>query len=310
MRVLQAYVEAHPADTVAGGPQKLRLLNRSEFVDRLYRAAYKSRCLLAGYLTLLSDLSRVAFDFTSARGRFAGGFALDLWGYVDKDGQERHNPHRPRIAIKLIDSKRALKGFTGSYNPDRVDMIPEGSTTGEPEPGFKFRGHFLDLRTLAFSLTDRSYTLEGACEAFGVEHGKQRVESHGIITPEYIRYNRRDVLATSELLVKLLEEYDKHPIDLQVTKSYSPASNGSSVSFARNEDSVVTDAKPDFPKKILGFAQSAFFGGRTSAHIRKTAVPVVYTDFLSMYPTVNGLMDLGGLSSRIESKLLKTAAGN
>src|SRR5207249_3632139 len=34
------------------------------------------------------------------------------------------------------------------------------------------------------------------------------------------------------------------------------------------------------------------YGGRTSAHIRKVSVPVVCTDFLSMYPTVNRLMDL------------------
>src|SRR4029453_16333601 len=46
------------------------------------------------------------------------------------------------------------------------------------------------------------------------------------------------------------------------------------------------------PAARLGHAQSAFFGGRTSAHIRKTVVPVVYTDFLSMYPTVNALMGL------------------
>jgi hypothetical protein len=44
--------------------------------------------------------------------------------------------------------------------------------------------------------------------------------------------------------------------------------------------------------KYLGYAQSAFFGGRASAHIRKAVVPVVYTDFLSMYPTVNSLMNL------------------
>src|SRR5437764_10425091 len=50
--------------------------------------------------------------------------------------------------------------------------------------------------------------------------------------------------------------------------------------------------QPKFPKAYLGYAQSAFFGGRTSAHIRKVAVPVVYTDFLSMYPTVNSLMGL------------------
>jgi len=50
--------------------------------------------------------------------------------------------------------------------------------------------------------------------------------------------------------------------------------------------------QPEFPEKYIGYAQSAFYGGRTSARIRKVFVPVVYTDFLSMYPTVNSLMGL------------------
>jgi hypothetical protein len=36
----------------------------------------------------------------------------------------------------------------------------------------------------------------------------------------------------------------------------------------------------------------AYFGGRAEARIRRTAVPVAYCDFLSMYPTVNALMGL------------------
>jgi hypothetical protein len=54
----------------------------------------------------------------------------------------------------------------------------------------------------------------------------------------------------------------------------------------------IVERQRTFPKRYLGYAQSAFFGGRTSAHIRKVPVPVVYTDFLSMYPTVNRLMNL------------------
>ena len=54
----------------------------------------------------------------------------------------------------------------------------------------------------------------------------------------------------------------------------------------------ILERQPDFPVRYVGFAQTAFFGGRTSAHIRNVPVPVVYVDFLSMYPTVNGLMDL------------------
>lgn len=287
---LKFYSETYAPETISDGCNKLRLLSRAEFVDRLYRAAFKGRCLLVGF-NLPFDLSRVAFDFTEARGRFAGGFALEVFPYLDREGQERHNPHRPRIALKHIDSKRALKGFTGTRKPDRMDLIPEGSTTGEPEPGFRFRGHILDLRTLAFALTDRGYTLESACEAFGVEHGKQRAARHGEITMDYIDYNRRDVLATAELAVKLLEEYRKHPIALQPTKAYSPASIGKAYLRAMGIIPVL-ERQPDFPRDYLGYAASAFFGGRTSAHIRKVPIPVVYTDFLSMYPTVNSRMNL------------------
>lgn len=287
---LERYVESRKPDVTRDGVQELRLLSRREFLEKLYRAAYKGRCLVVGF-NLPFDLSRIGCDFTEARGRFAGGFSLGLWSYIDRNGIEKPDQFRPRVGIKRIDNKRALKGFTARNKPDKDDLIPEGSETGQPENGFKFRGHFLELRTLAFALTDRGYSLDGACKAFGVEHGKQEITVHDVITDEYIDYNRRDVLATTELAFKLLEEYKKHPISLQVTKAYSPASIGKAYLREMGIDAILK-RQPDFPKEYLGYAQSAFFGGRTSAHIRKIPVPVVYTDFLSMYPTVNALMDL------------------
>src|SRR5215472_5792641 len=286
-RVLEECATANRAEAV---DKRLHLRTRREFIDLIYRGAYKGRCLLIGF-NLPFDLSRIAYDYKDARGRFAGGFSLGIWSYIDKMGREQGHQYRPRIGIKHIDSKRALKGFTARNEPDRTDLIPEGSPTGKPEKGYKFRGHFLDLRTLAFALTDKGYTLESACDDFGVEHGKQSPTRHGVVTPEYIDYNRRDVLATSELAVKLLEEYDKHPITLQPTKVYSPASIGKAHLQAMRIPPII-ERQPDFPKEYLGYATSAFIGGRTSAHIRKIAVPVVYCDFLSMYPTVNSLMNL------------------
>src|SRR5258708_13524203 len=106
-----------------------------------------------------------------------------------------------------------------------------------------------------------------------------------------MEYNERDVLATSEVAVKLLEEYEKHPITLQATKAYSSASIGKAYLHAMGIKPVL-ERQPDFPKEYLGYAESAFFGGRTSAHIRKVLAPIVYNDFLSMYPTVNSLMGL------------------
>lgn len=288
--ILRDYVAAHRADTPNYRNRTIDLLTRSEFVREVYNYAYDGRCLVVGF-NLPFDLSRIAREFTEARGRFAGGFSLGLWAYEDDQQIEHSNKYRPRLAIKHIDSKRALKGFTARRDPDAIDLIPQDSEDGKPVPGYKFRGHFLDLRTLAFALTDRGHTLESACNAFGVEHGKQKVSVHGIVTEEYIDYNRRDTLATAELAFKLLAEFDKHPIELQPTKAYSPASIGKAYLRAMGIQPIL-EKQPDFPAEYLGYAQSAFFGGRTSAHTRKQAVPVVYTDFLSMYPTVNSLMNL------------------
>ncbi|MGB8474132.1 MAG: hypothetical protein WCE61_08620 [Candidatus Acidiferrum sp.] len=288
-RTLEKYVATENRQASARRSLPLLLLTRRQFLKKLYKSVYKGRVLLVGF-NLPFDLSRIAFAARPARGRFAGGFSLALWSYI-KASVERADPHRPSIGIKHIDSKRALKGFTARFGPDDSDLIPEDSTTGRPEKGYKFRGHMLDLRTLAFALTDRSYSLDSACKAFGVEHGKQHVTGHGFVTRKYIDYNRRDVQATSELAVKLLAEYARHPITLQPTKAYSPASIGKAYLRAMGVFPII-ERQPDFPLRYLGFAQTAFFGGRTSAHIRKVPVPVAYVDFLSMYPTVNGLMNL------------------
>src|SRR5437870_10534055 len=70
-RILEHYVANHSADAV---DKRLHLLTRREFLDKLYRAVYKGRCLLVGF-NLPFDLSRIAYDFKNARGRFAGGFS-------------------------------------------------------------------------------------------------------------------------------------------------------------------------------------------------------------------------------------------
>ena len=303
LAVLTRYVRTHAAEVDDEGVRRLQLLTRREFVDKLYEVAYQARGLLVGF-NLPFDLSRVAVNVVPARDRFAGGFALELWAYRGADARSRANPHRPRVGIKHIDSKRALIGFTGRLDIDKVDQIPEGSTTGRPDRHYVFRGHFLDLRRLAFALTDEGYSLDTACQAFDVTHGKQRATRHGRVTRAYIDYNRRDVLATWELTIGLLAEYDAHPIALQVTKAYSPASIGKAYLRVMGIPPVL-ERQPNFPAAYLGYAQSAFFGGRTSAHIRKVPVPVVYTDFLSMYPTVNRLMRLWQLVTAAEVRLVK-----
>jgi hypothetical protein len=299
------YARTHRADTDPGGNPELKSLSLADFLKRFYQIAYKGRALVVGF-NLPFDASRIAYDFGNARGRYLGGFSLKLFNYRDRTGQVRANPFRIGIAIKQIDSKRALKRFTGGKDQDEEDRIPEGSTTGQPEDRYVFGGHLLDARTLAFALTDRGLRLEDACELFGVEHGKQKVKRHGIVTPKYISYNRRDVLATCELTRKLLDEYALHPIPLQVTRAYSPASIGKAYLRAMGITPILA-RMPDFPKHYLGNSESAFFGGRASAHIRKVPVPVCYVDFLSQYSTVNVLMGLWRFVTASEIRVVEDA---
>ena len=264
---LQEYVQSHKADTTKR--TALKILTLREFRKLFYSVAYKARSLLVGF-NLPFDLSRLGFDVSAARNEFGGGFSLGLWSYVDRTGTEQSDPHRPRITIKHLDSKRALISFTGRKGADTSDLIPEDSTSGKPQKGYRFRGHFLDLRTLTFALTDRGHSLKSACEAFGVERGKIETSGHGKITEEYIDYNRRDVEATVALAGKLLTEYDLHPISLQETKAFSPASIGKA--YLREMGiTPILQRQPDL-LPYMGFAQTAFFGGRTSAHIRRIPV--------------------------------------
>ena len=132
--------------------------------------------------------------------------------------------------------------------------------------------------------------LDSACKAFGVEQGKGAVIATASSRRHISTTTGSDVAATAALAYKLLEEYDRFDVEL-------PGDAGLFPGIAREKRTCERWAlrrswNGAVRKRYLGYAESAFFGGRTSAHIRKVPVPVVYTDFLSMYPTVNALMGL------------------
>jgi hypothetical protein len=169
VRLLKNYTKSHTMDAVEGRMKPLKLFTLSEFLKLFYDLAYKARCLVVGF-NLAVHLSRLAFSAPPARNFFDGGFSLGLWTYIDRNGRERPNGYRPRVCVKYVDRKRALIGFTARNSPDEEDLIPEGSGSGEPRPGYRFPGHFLDVRTLAHALADELYSLEAACKAFGVNY--------------------------------------------------------------------------------------------------------------------------------------------
>jgi hypothetical protein len=54
MNILQKYAAEKYADTATGGTTTLRLLTKSEFLKKFYKAVYKSRCLLSASISRLS----------------------------------------------------------------------------------------------------------------------------------------------------------------------------------------------------------------------------------------------------------------
>ncbi len=148
-------------------------------------------------------------------------------------------------------------------------------------------GRFLDLRTLGWALRNVSYTLERACEDFQVE-GKVDHKPCGRITSEELEYCRGDVAASHRLLNAMMEEFNRNPVELQPDKAYSPAS----IAKAYLKAMAIKKPKQHFKaaNKALGIAMQSYYGGRAECRIRKTAVPVIHTDFTSQYPTVNALL--------------------
>ena len=215
------------------------------------------------------DLSRIAVSCrTHTRGRYREYFTFDL---IEND------LFTPKLAIRSLDSKKAFIELTR----------PAKTTVRIPA----FKGYFLDLRTLAFALTNESHSLDSACRLFEVKQGKQKIEKHGTVNFEYIDYNRQDVLITWELYKKLQEEYEKHPLKLLPTKAYSPASLGKAY-LKKMGIKPLHEKQPDFDLNMLGHAMAAYYGGRSECHIRKTVCQVLYTDMTSMYPTVFTLQGL------------------
>jgi hypothetical protein len=276
--ILRGYVRAHWSERIS-------LLSRADFLKVVFWPACQTRMHIVGF-NLPFDLSRLAVGWSPARGkRYRNGFSLRLWELTDKrTGKRRENRFRPRIRIKQIDSKRSLMGLS---QPSKGDTLP---------------AQFLDAKTLAFALTNDSHSLESACKAFEVLHSKQKALEHGKITPEYIEYNRRDVLATKELLEELRREFDKHPIALFPSKALSPASMSKSYLKAMGMRPP-KDRFARLPSDALAAAMLSYYGGRAECRIRSAIVPVVYVDFLSMYPTVNTLMELWSLLSAQEIKV-------
>jgi len=238
-----------------------------EFIDNVfYPYAYKMRCEVIGF-NLPFDLSRLTMDYGISR-KTKDAFSFKL----------SEDVRNPRIRIQSIDLKRSFISFTKPLRKKSDKKYKH------------YSGYFVDLKTLTFALTDKSHTLDSACKDFKVSR-KQHTEEHGKITEEYIDYNINDVKITAELYESALNRYKMFNLNDSVNKLYSPASIGKAY-LRKMGIKPFMESNPDFPKDILGYAMSSYYGGRTEVRIRNKPIPVTYLDFTSMYPTVYSLLGL------------------
>ena len=268
--------------------------------ERLYLYGYqhRDRCAVVGF-NLPFDLGRLASSWTAARGYYRGGWSLGLWGSFDEQGRWKDLRFHPRLLLKAIDPRRTLFSW-GSVKPGDED-------------GRGKQARSIDLRTLAFALTDNSYTLEGACAAFGDRFAKDPV-SFESITTKLIDYAFEDVAHTSMLYRNTMAELAHHQgVDLQPDRLYSLATVGvryleamgvrrpleqftdlSDEQLGWERRSTPPDDDAQRPggigEEVLGYAMGAFFGGRAEARVVRTHVPIVHVDFTSMYPAINALL--------------------
>ena len=244
----------------------IKLITKSQFLDMFIDYVYKRRAICVGF-NLPFDISRIAIDYSISR-KDNNAFSFKLFD----------NVYIPRIIIKHIDSKRSLINFSTPYSKNIKKVR-------------RYRGTFVDLRTLSFALTNENHSLESACELFSVKHKKLKTEEHGKTTPEYIQYNINDVFASYDLLLALKIEFSKYKLSTPLNKLLSPASIGKEY-FKEMGIKPFLERNPTFPKYMLGWIMTTYYGGRTEVHIRKTPVKVSYIDFTSMYPTQFVLLGL------------------
>jgi hypothetical protein len=271
LQTILAYRRDHLAvGLVHDADRELTVLSRAAFVERIFWESVRAGALIVGF-NLSFDISRIAVQWTVARN---GGFSFVL---SQLNEEQVENLHRPRIRIA------PLNGVA-----ERIELTAVRRKDEQPR-WHRFRP--LDLHTLAFALTDNSYSLAGAIRAFGSQPEKMEYEPTGQITEEEITYARQDVRATLGLLNALKHEYELHPIDLLPDRAYSPASIGKACLRAMGIVEPMRKFK-DIPPKIHGIGMAAYFGGRAECRIRRWPVPVVPVDLTSEYPTVDALLGI------------------
>lgn len=245
-------------------------------LNEFLKVGYFLRGRIIGF-NLPFDISRIAIGHGYARGEMRGGFSFQL----SKDRR------MPNVRVKHLSKSASLIDFA---MPGMQD-----NPRGERRRGFQVathRGFFIDVKTLAASLTPNKGSLASLCRYLKTETRKRESEEHGAaVTSDYLDYARRDVQATWECYEELSRRYREHELDKPEHRILSEASVGKGY-LAQMGVLPLLAKQPDFSRDIFGKVMCAYYGGRAEVRNRRQLRQALYTDFKSMYPTVNALMGL------------------
>jgi hypothetical protein len=269
-----------------------------DFIHKIFLpTAFKAGGLVVGF-NLPFDLSRLAIRHEAARVSRAprtpeeiatgapmkdadrsmvGGFTFQLSPFDDQ----------PFLRIKHLNSRSAFFRFA---KPAQQETARSQRRRGE-RVQFQ-RGNFLDVKTLAAALTSKSHRLETLADYLGVKHKGKFTDFARPIDAEFIDYAVNDVETTRQCFEELVRRYRKHRLGMTAPQGvYSEAGLGKAY-LKQMSVRPWREVQSDFDPATLGAIMSSYFGGRAEVHIRRTAVPTLYCDFASMYPTVCTLMGL------------------
>ena len=251
---------------------------REEFVDDVFlRTVWDRRGLIIGH-NLPFDLSRISIANRPAQSRdpsMRGGFSLTL----------SRDPTRSHVQIKRINAGGAFIRLTipSGISPEKRNQGNGGRTKNH-------HGYFLDTATLGGALLGGRPSLRRLCELLQTKTQKSEGDHGKEITPEYLSYMRTDVQATYEASDALRGRYGTYGLPKQAWEIYSEAGIGK----AHLQKIGLTPFRSlnDWPDSVFATVMETYHGGRTECAIRRTAVPGVYVDFRSQYPTAYCLQDL------------------
>ena len=293
MRLVERYVDrASPAtDAHRDARRSLRLLSRTEFIREVFLAALDGKATVVGF-NLPFDLARIAVGWGIAEMEgYEGGFSLVLDEYVDDVGVSRPDTAVPRQLVRSFDLRRARMRL-GSVRPN-----------SDPYAHVRGVGSFLDLRMLAHALSGEPHSLESACAEFAVPYRKRDV-ALGQLSPQLLDYCREDVQATAALWEALAREFECWHLQRSPTRVYSGASLAKAIVWEARIPPILA-RQPGFSETTLGYAMTAYFGGRSEVRVRCQPLPVTTLDFRSMHPTVAVLTGLSEFLTCAEVDVVK-----